>query len=129
MFGGRKMTNKSCLCPKCEGKVFGLLNELKSEAMKQKRAGIVSDTIEDVEFSIQDGNISEVKKLAKTILEKNELDRQTILEQALLSLSKEDLNKVEKGIIKKKANLKKGCLNINIDGLEVPIFSRASFLD
>ena len=73
--------------------------------------------------------IHQVKKLAKTIRENNELDRQTILEQALLSLSKEDLNKVEKGIIKKKANLKKGCLNINIDGLEVPIFSRASFLD
>lgn len=53
---------KSCLCAKCEGQVFGLLNELKSQAIKQKRCGITLDCIGDLEMSLIEGCIESVKR-------------------------------------------------------------------
>jgi len=74
--------------------------------------------------------VNELKSLAEEILKTKDIDRKVILEQALGSLSKNELIKVRKGLNKfKKPKLKRGCLNLNIDGIEVPIFNKASFLD
>ena len=68
--------------------------------------------------------------LADKILKNNKIDQKTILQQALLHLSKEELNNVKKGIDKmKKSSYKKGCLSIDIDGTEIPIFAKVSFLE
>lgn len=51
----------SCLCPECEGMVFGLLNELRIEAEKMRRGRLILDAINDLQASIEDGDISLVK--------------------------------------------------------------------
>lgn len=56
----QKIALKSVLCPKCEGLIFGLLNELKANAVKQNRCGITLDAIGDLEISLIDGDISSV---------------------------------------------------------------------
>lgn len=53
---------QTCLCSNCEGLVFGLLNDLKEQAIKQKRCGIALDAIGDLEVSLIDGNVSMVKQ-------------------------------------------------------------------
>jgi len=74
--------------------------------------------------------IKEISELTKKILATGKLDEQAILEQALLHLSKKEIEKVkEKLDLLKKPKLKRGCLNLEIDGIEVPIFRRASFND
>lgn len=50
------------LCKQCEGVVFGLLNELKHEAVRMKRGTLVLDAISDLEVSIRDGHIEQVKR-------------------------------------------------------------------
>lgn len=56
------VATKTCLCNKCEGQVFGLLNELKAQASKQKRSGLTLDAIADLEVSVIDGTINRVKE-------------------------------------------------------------------
>lgn len=52
---------QTCLCKSCEGQLFGLLNELKAQAVKQKRCGIVLDAIGDLEISLIEGTIERVQ--------------------------------------------------------------------
>jgi hypothetical protein len=56
------VSKKTCLCPSCEGQVFGLLNELKNQAVKQKRGGLILDSIGDLEISLIDGTIERVQQ-------------------------------------------------------------------
>ncbi len=70
-----------------------------------------------------------IKTVAKKILEKGEPDRDVILQQALTELSLDDLEKIEKSLPKKKPKVGKGCLFITVDGIEIPIISRRTFLD
>lgn len=51
---------RSCLCDKCEGMVFGLLNELRNEAKESRRGGLIIDCINDLQNSLENGNIDEV---------------------------------------------------------------------
>ena len=56
------VSKQTCLCKDCEGKIFGLLNELKSQAVKQKRGGLILDAIGDLEVSIIDGGIKRIQQ-------------------------------------------------------------------
>jgi len=62
MVAKTKTTEKSCLCKSCEGQIFGLLNELKAQAIKQKRGGLILDAIGDLEVSLIDGTIKRVQQ-------------------------------------------------------------------
>lgn len=55
------IAKQTCLCKNCEGQVFGLLNELKAQAIKQKRGTLILDAIGDLEVSLIEGDISKVK--------------------------------------------------------------------
>lgn len=105
------------------GKKFFVLKEQKIGKDNHIKKLIFEETSEkDYEDSLTN--------LADAVLKNNKIDQKTILIHAFMSLSKKELNDVKKGIRKlKKPRYKKGCLSLNIDGVEVPIFGRASFLD
>jgi len=52
---------KTILCQKCEGFIFGLLNELRNNAKVHKRGNMIMDSIDDLQESLEDGNIQRVK--------------------------------------------------------------------
>lgn len=56
------VSKNSCLCKNCEGQIFGLLNELKSQAVKQNRGGLILDAIGDLEVALIDGTIKRIKQ-------------------------------------------------------------------
>lgn len=72
---------------------------------------------------------NKIKSITKEILKTKDIDRETILEEALLQLSTKKLEEVKRKLKNfKKPRFKKGCLNIEIDGIEIPIFSRGDCL-
>lgn len=56
------------LCKKCKKFVFGILEDLRQNAKKRKRDTIVGDTIDDVEISLEEGDISSVEKRDKDFI-------------------------------------------------------------
>jgi hypothetical protein len=55
------MKTQKVLCKKCEAFVFGLLNELRNQAKKSNRGNLIIDAIDDLQVSLEDGNISQVQ--------------------------------------------------------------------
>ena len=71
-----------------------------------------------------------LEKLTEEIFKSKEVDVKTVLHQTLINLSIKDLEELKKSLKGlKKPKMKKGCLEIDIDGVIIPIFERASFLD
>ena len=64
--------------------------------------------------------------LVDKILKKSDLDMKTVLKQALLEVSTDDLKMIKAKLLKEKPKTKKGCLYLNIGGKEIPIFSKES---
>lgn len=71
---------------------------------------------------------NKIGKVADEILKTKDIDSRTILIQALADLPTDDLNNLMKKLKSKKPKYKKGCLSLEVDGIEIPIFTRASAL-
>lgn len=63
------------LCENCEGFIFGLLNELRNEAQKMKRGTLVLDAIDDLQVSIEDGNIQAIRQRDEEYQQGNRVGR------------------------------------------------------